>query len=198
MPDAAVSTGIPDLQPLVVSAAAGDRRAEAAIVDRFARGVRVLVARQCRPGDPAAEDIAQDVLRILVEQLRKGAIRDGASIAAWLQTCIRRATTAYYREQGQRLESSAEQVPEPEAPGEDAAERIDEEARARRVRALIAALPVARDRDLLMRFYLKEQDKAQICAELGVDEDHLRRVLHRARQRLRELMNDPESSGATV
>jgi RNA polymerase sigma-70 factor (ECF subfamily) len=47
---------------LVARIAAGDRSAEASFVRRFGRGVRALVRRHCRPGDPIVEDLVQDVL----------------------------------------------------------------------------------------------------------------------------------------
>jgi len=47
---------------------------------------------------------------------------------------------------------------------------------------------VARDRDLLMRFYLHDEDKALICRELNLSEEHFNRVIFRARNRFRELL----------
>jgi RNA polymerase sigma-70 factor, ECF subfamily len=195
---AATATPTGELERLVREAADGDQRAEAEIVSRYARGVRVLVARHCRPSDPMVDDIAQDVLRTLVEQLRKGAIRDAASLPGWLQTCAIRAATAEYRHRSRHPEQPFVAEAEVEAPDPDVGAELDRTANTRRVRALVAALPVARDREVLVRFYLREQDKEQICAELGIDDEHFRRVLHRARSRLRELMNDSGIRGLSA
>jgi RNA polymerase sigma-70 factor (ECF subfamily) len=42
-----------------------------------------------------------------------------------------------------------------------------------------------RDREILKRFYVREEDKESICRRLDVDGVHFNRVLYRARQRLK-------------
>ena len=44
-----------------------------------------------------------------------------------------------------------------------------------------------RDREILFRFYLAEDDKERICRDLGLTAVHFNRVLFRARERFREL-----------
>src|SRR5690348_16131997 len=82
---------------MVARIAAGDRKAEQEFVDAYARGVRALVRRHCRPNDPIAEDLAQDVLSRVLERLRAGAIRDSAALPAYVQTTVAYATSAEYR-----------------------------------------------------------------------------------------------------
>ena len=55
------------------------------------------------------------------------------------------------------------------------------------MRQLLAELDLERDREILARFYIAEQEKGTICRELGVAGDHFKRVLFRARERYREL-----------
>ena len=55
------------------------------------------------------------------------------------------------------------------------------------VRQVINELPTDRDRQVLFRFYVVEDDKDRICADLGLSSLHFNRVLHRARERYREL-----------
>lgn len=56
------------------------------------------------------------------------------------------------------------------------------------VRDIVAELPIARDRDVMRRFYLEEQSKAAICAELGLAPLHFDKIVFRARRRMRRLM----------
>jgi DNA-directed RNA polymerase specialized sigma24 family protein len=56
------------------------------------------------------------------------------------------------------------------------------------VRQLLNELPVERDRELLERLYVQDQDKEEICQALGLDSLHFNRVLHRAKQRFRQLL----------
>jgi RNA polymerase sigma-70 factor (ECF subfamily) len=44
-----------------------------------------------------------------------------------------------------------------------------------------------RDRNLLQAVFLDERDKDEICAELGVDRDYLRVLLHRAKGSFRTM-----------
>ncbi|HEY2591447.1 MAG TPA: hypothetical protein VGI35_07635, partial [Steroidobacteraceae bacterium] len=50
-----------------------------------------------------------------------------------------------------------------------------------------------RDRGVLVRFYLEEDDKETICRDLQLTPLQFDKVLHRARRRLRTLL---EASGA--
>ncbi|MCW5578828.1 MAG: sigma-70 family RNA polymerase sigma factor [Dokdonella sp.] len=165
--------------------ASGDRAAEAEFVRHYEHGVRVLVRRHCRAGDPAVADLVQEVLVTVLERLRSGALRDPAALPAYVQTTIVHATSREYR--SRRCEVPIDAVATLAADNEPARAAADGQL-ARMLRALAATLPVARDREVLVRFYLDEQDRDQICRELGLDEDHLRRVLFRARARLRELL----------
>ncbi|MFP5285501.1 MAG: hypothetical protein ACLGI9_07170, partial [Thermoanaerobaculia bacterium] len=55
------------------------------------------------------------------------------------------------------------------------------------VRRVLHELNNARDRELLLRFYIAEEDKDRISADYGLTGLQFNRVLHRARQRYREL-----------
>lgn len=175
-----------DGRDLVARIAAGDRGAEAEFVDVYARGVQVLVRRHCRPGDPVADDMAQEVITRVLERLRAGAIRDAAALPAYMQATIVRTTRAAYR--ARRPEDAAvaiEQIPGPENPLDRAAATQ----LAAVLRALLAQLPRARDREILARFYLDGQNKDDVCRHLGIDAAHFHRVVFRARARFRELLD---------
>jgi hypothetical protein len=53
---------------------------------------------------------------------------------------------------------------------------------------MLEEMPVARDREVLVRFYLDDEDREKICRELGLTEEHFNRVIFRARNRFRELL----------
>jgi RNA polymerase sigma-70 factor (ECF subfamily) len=78
-----------------------------------------------------------------------------------------------------------EGVADPEA---DPVEASQSDALARAVRHLLKEIPNVRDREILVRTYLRDEDRDQICRELGIDEDHYRRVVSRARGRFRALL----------
>jgi RNA polymerase sigma-70 factor (ECF subfamily) len=70
----------------------------------------------------------------------------------------------------------------------DAADRWLEKKLAAQVRRVLQDLNSPRDREILVRFYLQEEDKSSICRDLALDADQFDKVLHRARGRLKELL----------
>jgi RNA polymerase sigma-70 factor, ECF subfamily len=55
-------------------------------------------------------------------------------------------------------------------------------------RAVVAALPTARDREIVKRFYLDEEEKDSICRDLQLSPLHFDKVIFRARHRMRALL----------
>jgi len=74
----------------------------------------------------------------------------------------------------------------------DATDRWLESKIAARVKRILQDLPSRRDREILVRFYLQEEEKEAICRDLALAPDQFDKVLHRARARLKELL---EGSG---
>jgi len=58
------------------------------------------------------------------------------------------------------------------------------------VRQVLAELGNERDRQILLRFYLAEEDKERIAGDLALTGLQFNRVLHRARQRYKELLTE--------
>lgn len=173
----------------------GDRTAEAALVERYDRGVLYLLRRKTR--DPElALDLRQETFRIAIEKLRARQLDGVERLGAYLRGIavnlaigdarknIRRATTA----DSDAVELQADPVAGP-------AESVSTEQIRVAVRALLEELPVQRDREILVRFYLDEEEKESICVALGVDSAHFNRVLFRAKQRFGELVAQAERRG---
>jgi RNA polymerase sigma-70 factor (ECF subfamily) len=166
----------------------GDKAAEAEFVRHFERGVRALVRRHTRPREPMVDDFVQDVLYQVLQKLRSGELHDPGALPAYLRATIVYTTTAEYRKRASHGEPVASDMLESVASSADPAEQLRTEQLATQVHTLLAELPVARDRALLTSFYIEERSKDEGCAELGIDPEHFRRVVFRARERLRELI----------
>lgn len=166
----------------------GVRAAEEALVARYGPALHFLLKKRTRDSELAL-DIRQDALRVVIEKLRAGTLEQPERLAGYLRgvalkLCgaerrkeLRRATTA----DSDAVEAVAAERADPE-------EHLSEEQLKRAVRELLAELSTPRDRDILTRVYLLEEDKDAICAALGVDSLHFNRVLFRAKQRFRELL----------
>jgi RNA polymerase sigma-70 factor, ECF subfamily len=97
-------------------------------------------------------------------------------------------TRAEFRRGFRRVEAPIEEAAQVPATDVDPAEALARDGEGQVVRRLLAELPVERDREILRRHYLSEESKDSVCHALGIDDAHFRRVLHRAKQRLRELL----------
>jgi RNA polymerase sigma-70 factor (ECF subfamily) len=180
-----MATPVGEGQSLISRIAQGDRQAEAEFVRLYERGVRVLVRRHCRPGDPVVDDLVQDVLSGVLERLRAGAIHDPIALPAYVQSAVVYATSAEYRRRRPtQTDAVVEQIADNETPGT----RLDATQLAGFLRDVLAGMPVARDREILRRFYLEEEDKDSVCRALAIDPGHFHRVMFRARERFRLLV----------
>jgi RNA polymerase sigma-70 factor (ECF subfamily) len=55
-------------------------------------------------------------------------------------------------------------------------------------------MPSERDRTVLSRFYIADDDKDRICEELGLSSLHFNQVLFRARERFKKLIEEMDSA----
>lgn len=196
--DASSVTVEDSLTALAERVRSGDRAAENEVVARFSRGVRLMLRKYLKCNDPNLEDLAQDVLIATLEALRAGRIRDARALPGYLQKAVVRSAHAQSRRPSsnanlhQPLNENDTKLAAPEPPDE-----VDQARRARQLRLLLHEIPLARDREVLQRFYLDEQPVEQICAALTIDTEHLRRVLHRARTRFKPILERAGIRAAT-
>jgi DNA-directed RNA polymerase specialized sigma24 family protein len=80
-------------------------------------------------------------------------------------------------------------------PAPDPLEELVQKEEADLIRQILKEMPNERDGQVLFRFYIAEDDKEQICADLGLTSLRLNLVLHRARERYRELYERASSAG---
>ncbi len=186
-PDLAAPSEAEVATDLVRRIAAGDAAAEGQLVERYSRGLLYLLRRLgARP--EAAEDLHQEVFRIALERLRATGIEEPAGLAGFLRGIARNLMLAGQRKQARRRTDADPELLERaahSAPSQLSSVLHEEEAAI--VRRLIGELPTDRDRQLLLRFYVAEEEKDSICADLALDSLHFNRVLFRARQRFKEL-----------
>ena len=162
----------------------GDSAAEQTLVERYSRGL-LLVLRHATTDYQLAEDVHQDAFVVLIDRLRKDGLDDPSKLNAFLHGVARRLLLNHQRKgvrratvaDTERVERTALSAPDPT----DALLRRQAIAL---VRAAIKELS-PRDRDVVVRFYLQDEDRDRICQEHGISEKHFYRVLCRARQRLR-------------
>jgi RNA polymerase sigma-70 factor (ECF subfamily) len=171
----------------------GDRRAEEELVRRYQRGLIFLLKRRTR--DPQlALDLTQETFRIAIEKLRQSPIEQVERVAAYLRgTAVNLAMADVRKHVRRGTTADSDAVDAAAADTAGPFENVSSEQVQRLVRKLLDELPVPRDREILIKTYLEDQDKSAICEALGVDAAHYNRVLFRAKQRFRELLTTAAS-----
>lgn len=150
-------------------------------------GLRALILR--RVHDPeAAADILQDAAVTTLEKLRKGEIAHPENVGGYLY----RVALNHLRNQRRKdrtAAANAAALSEPRSLEDDAEwERVGRPQWAAAARRMLDEMPAARDRELLARYYLNDEDKELLCRQLGLSHEHFNRVIFRARNRFRELL----------
>jgi RNA polymerase sigma-70 factor (ECF subfamily) len=167
----------------------GDAAAEEELVRRYSRGLLFHLRRTA--GDPdLADDLHQETFRVVLERLRGEGIGEPERLAGFILGIGRNLFLGGWRKRSRRGEGTSLEAIEadPPDPVPDQLDRVLKEEEILKVRRLIGELGTDRDRQILFRFYVAEEGKERICADLGLDSLHFNRVLVRARQRFKELL----------
>lgn len=167
----------------------GDATAESELYHHYGRPLRLMLVRRTRDPQLAA-DLCQEAFVIAIRKLRAGEVRKPDALAAFLrQTAVNLSIEHYRREK--RYTAQDDGIIELHAPHtEEKAQQVDQV----QVRALLEQvldqLGQPRDREILYRFYLLDQDKMIICQALQLSAAHFDRVLYRAKQRMRDMLEE--------
>ena len=160
-------------------------------------GLRLLIAR--RTGDVnVAADLLNDAVCTTWEKWQAGQIERPEQIAGYIFKVAMNMLRNRRRTKAERpeLRANAKALDslEQDAPG---AEGI-EESLAAQVRKLLQSMDLQRDRLVLVRFYLNEEDKETICRDMELTPVQFARVLHRAHGRLRKRLESGGVKGSDL
>jgi RNA polymerase sigma-70 factor (ECF subfamily) len=171
---------------LVSRIIAGDTDAEAELVDWFKVAVFHIVANIAR-NESLAEDFSQETFITIIRKIRNGDVEHPESLPSFVAKVARYHAIEQMRKLRRRNLSEdleqAEQLPDPSPNRLDELQTSEE---LHEIRELIQQLN-PRYRILLLRFYIHEEPKEVICADLGLTPKQFDNVLHRARNSYKEL-----------
>jgi len=166
----------------------GDPAADGELVARFSEGLTFLLRRWTRDRT-AAEDLFQETFRLALEKIRKGEVRDPDRLAGFLRSLAKNLSIEHYRRGSRRdvREEELEAAAELSTPEAGQLGHLLRQEKAALVRQVLEELGSERDRQVLFRFYIAEEDKEQIRSDLGLTGPEFNLVLFRARRRYRDL-----------
>ena len=182
LPESAVpvQAGV-DWAAVVQQIVAGDQKGIETLHATFSRGLRYFLSRKL--GGHEYEDTVQDTLVAVIAAVRRGQIREPERLPGFVRTI---ATRNAFLVIGKRVRSRQEveldagvnlYVPDTKHNPEKQA-MIREHAEL--MRKALEMLP-RRQREVLERFYLREQAPEQICSEMHLTETQFRLLKSRAK-----------------
>jgi RNA polymerase sigma factor (sigma-70 family) len=137
----------------------------------------------------AAEDLLQRTFLQAIKKIRTEGLDDPGNLGGYLYRTACKLATAYWRgELSRRHEYDRELLTNLKDDALSLEERVDHEQLAKHVRDLMDHLPVQRDREVLERFYLREEPRTAIRESLKLTDMQFNQVLWRARQRFGDIL----------
>lgn len=171
---------------LVQRIRAGEAAAEEELYQVFWRGIRFQLCR--RLGSQDIEDRLHDIFLIITASIRNGELREPERLMGYVRTIVRRQMAEHIEGivQSRRRKRSIELGP----PLRD--NRPSPERRLIEKQTTMVALGLLdrlnrRDREVLVRFYLREQKSTEICREMSLTETQFRLLKSRAKARFGKL-----------
>jgi RNA polymerase sigma factor (sigma-70 family) len=187
---AGVQTGSDPREPswtrLVDRIQAGDPAGMEELYAVFVKGVRFFLWRQLGPQD--LDDKVHDVFLIITQSIQRGELREPDRLMGYVRTVVRRQVAAHIdnaiqaRRNLQAIDPAmtlSDHQPDPER-------RVIEQESQDVALRMLGGLP-KRDREVLVRFYLREQPAEEICRDLNLTETQFRLIKSRAKARYGEL-----------
>jgi len=167
---------------------AGDRAAESEFARTFSRELLLLLLKKTNDPD-IAKDCCQQTLLIALTKMREGGISKPGSLALFVKRTAENVAITHFRKEKRYCLLEDGVILMNTVTVDTAAREIDFESIRTVLHEIVDQLSVPRDREILRRFYLREENKRDICRDFGIKSEHFDRVLYRARKRLRRLVD---------
>ena len=167
---------------IIGCAPARDAAAEAEICRRLGPRIRLYGLKHLR-SEPAAADLMQDVLMMVLQKLRDGAVRDPEQVVSFVLGTARQMVIDG-RRSGRRRVRILEAFPIDLTPAD---EEAPEPLGTKRLGRCLAGLP-ERERTVLVLTFYDDRPADAVAAELGLSAGNVRVIRHRGLERLRGCM----------
>lgn len=175
----------------------GDATAEEELVTLFKAPVFHIIRRIAK-NTSVVEDFSQDTFLTVIKKIRNGDLRQAESLGSFVAAVARNHAIEQMRLIRRRASEDLEHADQVPDPSPDPLNKLQRSAQIDELRDVMEEL-IPRYRELLLRFYINEEPKEEICADLGLTSGQFDGVLHRARKRCKaiylKLKGPAEKSG---
>lgn len=153
-------------------------------------GLLGLISRKLNNRELAG-DLLNEAVIIAIEHMRSGRLGDSERIAGYVFKTTMNLLRNHQRNMNNRADvrAATDFLPSSDRPSDA---DLDQQRIKELVRIVIGSLGTARERDIVRRYYLDEEQKDSICSALDVTALNFDKIVFRARQRLKTLL---ESKG---
>lgn len=163
----------------------GDKAAEEELYRRYRRGISNVIWKVT--GRPSLiPDLCQETFVIAIEKIRKGELREHEKLSGFMVGIARIISLAYLRNP-QNREISIDESGDLKDINPNQHDHLLREEITTITRQTINSLKSARDREVLYRFYIEEDEKEQICSDFGLTSSRFNVVLYRAKKQFEKL-----------
>lgn len=173
---------------ILAAAPARDPEAEEQFCRRFAPRIRLFGLKRLRE-EAAAADLVQDVLMLVLDKLRGGAVREPERIAQFVLGTARQRVIDSRRSGGRRARLLDTFVADLEPSGESAEHTFDTD-RLKHCLQLLAE----RERAVLVMTFYDDCPADELGTRLGLSPGNVRVIRHRGIERLRHCVQGGEDA----
>jgi RNA polymerase sigma-70 factor (ECF subfamily) len=163
----------------------GDGEIEKHFAAYFSHDLDHWLRRKLR-SSALVEDIRQETLRRVLEMLHRGALREPNRLASFVHGICKRVLLEYWRKNARV--SVSDDLCESSDESFDPEHTVCTAESVGRLRTALLALP-PESRRLLSMVYFEERDRAEVSRCIGVNQNYLRVLIHRAILRLRSVFH---------
>jgi RNA polymerase sigma-70 factor (ECF subfamily) len=175
----------PDYGSLVKRIIDGDDAAEAELIAIFKDRVSHII-RRIANNTSMAEDFSQDTLFTVIKKIRNGDLQQPESLGFFIASVARNHALEQMRGIRRRASEDLEHANHVPDPSPSPLDQLQTSEKLKEIREVIDQL-IPRDRAVILRFYINEESKEKIRADLGLSSEQFDRVVHRARNRFKAL-----------
>ena len=166
----------------------GDKLAEQELVTTYYRGLMFILNRQTQ-NQALSQDLAQDTFIVVIQKARDNAITNPAALSAFIRQIGINLLIGHKRKETRRDTHGVDNI-EIHAPTDnmEISQALHSDKLLQVTTQLLNELKVQRDKEILQSYFIYDKNKQQICQDLDLSAEHFDRVLFRARQRLKQLI----------
>ena len=173
---------------LAALVASRETRAEAALFARFAPRIELYGLKHLR-SRPAADDLVQQVMLIVLEAVRNGRVEDPTKLASFVLGTCRNVTWDLRRAAQRRQDVEREASSLDTAVGPPSVTDVD----VARLFHCLHGLP-EREANIVRMSFMEDQTAEEIGARLGLSAGNVRVIRHRALAKLAGCLHAEEAS----